>query len=265
MSLQPLKPKNGITEQKKAELDALTLQIIAAQYDVERNQAVVDSLTLKVADFQGFLSLAEGNRSQTYNNKVLVSQLAEHVSALKNTSETTLSGIVRAGDQSSALSLAMKQVIDKLIYSASVMNKMAKEVIKQKALNPLISDDLVNMVAAAGKDANNAVALTLVALQSAFAVQASNHESAGALELEDQQAKDLYGMIVANPGEIVSLKAILDQAYRDAAHHYQLEETAVKVSEAQLACAQTTLNKAQIRLKSLQSGLAAANATAFAG
>ncbi|MDB5018473.1 MAG: hypothetical protein JWQ84_3305 [Mucilaginibacter sp.] len=272
MSEQPLtpknliiKPNNGISEQKKAELDALTLLIIAAQHNVERYQVIVDSLTQKAADFQSFLSLAEKNRSQTYNNTVLAGQLADSVSNLKNISEKTLSEMNAANNSTNKLSLSMKQVIDKLIYSAGLINKLAQKVVRQKALNPLISDELVSMVGIAEKDANNAVALTLVALQAAFAVQASNQESEAALALEDQQARNLYDMIVANPEEAISLKVMLDQAYRDAAYHYQLEETAFTVTETQLTGAQATLNNAQLKLRSLQSGLAAANAAALAG
>jgi DNA-binding protein Fis len=271
MSEQPLKPQsliikpnNGITEQKKAELDALTLQVLAVQQDVEQSQAIVDSLTRKVADFQGFLDLAEKSRTQTYNNEILAGQLADSVSNLKDTSEMALSKMNIANDRIGQLSMAMKQVIDKLIYCASLVNKLANDLIRQKALNPLVSDELVSMAATAGKDANTAVALTLVALKSAFAAQISNQESAATMELEDQQAKDLYDMIVANPEEALSLEAILDQAYQYAAHRYQSVEMAVKVAETQLADAQATLNNAQVKLRSLQSGLSAANAAALA-
>lgn len=272
MSMQHLKPEKqaiktsqGIADQKKVELDALTLQVLAAQHNVERNQAIVDSLTLKVTNFHGFLSLAEQNRTQTYNNKILATQLAESVSGLKQNSEITLAEMNAASDDTDKLSLVMKQVTDKLIYSAALINKLARDVVKQKALNPLISDELVSMVSAARSDANNAVALTLVALKSAFAAGASNLESKAALVLEDQRAKNLYDMIVTSPGEAISLKMMLDQTYRDAAYDYQLQELAFKTTEKKLNDAQALLNKAQIKLKSLQSGLAAANAAALAG
>ena len=58
---------------------------------------------------------------------------------------------------------------------------------------------------------------------------------------------------------------ILDQTYRDAEYNYQLQEIAFKATEKRLTDAQTLLNKAQIKLQSLQSGLAAANAAALAG
>jgi len=51
----------------------------------------------------------------------------------------------------------------------------------------------------------------------------------------------------------------------DAKYRYQLEEEALKAVEKQLAHAQAELNKAQIKLRSLQSGLAAASAAALAG
>ncbi len=62
----------------------------------------------------------------------------------------------------------INSVINKLIYSAESINKLANLVVRKKAQNPLISDELVSMITTAGTDANNAVAVTLVALKSAF-------------------------------------------------------------------------------------------------
>ena len=245
----------SITEKKKTELDDLTLQVIAAQNDVVRNQAIVDSLTQKATDFQGFLSLAENNRTQAHNHKTSADQLIQSAADLKNNSAIACSKMNTASDSTDKLSLAVKQLTDKLIYSASLVNKLANEVIKQKALNPLISDDLVRMAGAAERDANNAVALTLVALQSVFAARATNQGSAAVLSLEDRQAKDLYDMVLA-------CQKLLDGAYRDAKDHYHLQETAFKAIGKQLTDAQTALNKAQVKLKSLQSGLSAAHAAA---
>jgi hypothetical protein len=57
----PLKPKYGITEQKKAELDAFMSSVLATQHLVERDEAIVALLTQKPANLRGFLRLAQTN------------------------------------------------------------------------------------------------------------------------------------------------------------------------------------------------------------
>jgi len=261
----------GITESKKAELDALSLQVIDAQYDVNKFQSIVTSLADKVNSFQGFLATAENTRTQAYNNKILMDQLLQNAIDLKNNSNIAFNEIVVADSKTKDLSTNIKMVIDKLIYSVDVLNKLSAIVTRKKALNPLISDELISVLATAGTDANNAIALTLIALKSTFAAQASNTESEAAIELAYTQSDDLYECLIGAPDDDndtskkeTSLDCLLHDAYANAKENYHRMEKALAMSTKQLNDAKSDLNKAQIKLKSLQSGLAAANAAALA-
>jgi hypothetical protein len=269
----------GVTEKKKAELDGLALKVLDAQQEVDQFQAIVTSLTTKLNNFQGFLALDDSNRAHALSNKNLVDQLVQSFLDLQNNSDIAFNEMVLADMKTQALAKSITVVMNKLIYSAEVINRLANYVVRKKALNPLISDELVSMLSTAGSDANNAVALTLVALQSTFTAQASNMESQAATALEYVQSMDVYQLMTGTDADgnpllnadgtyadayLGSLQQLLHQAYTSAKKKYDQTYAAVKETTAQLNAAQLNLNAAQVALKSLQSGLAAGNAAALA-
>lgn len=280
-------PRYGITEKKKAELDALTIDVMDASHVVEQFQAIVLSLTEKANTFQDLLGRAESERSTALNNKGIIDQLVQNTLDLKNNSDIALSESGLSDSKTKELAAQVKVVMDKLIYSVEMINKLAIQVARKKKMNPLISDELVSMLTSAGNDANNAVALTLVALKSAFAAQASAMESKAASALEYSQSLALYQLMTGNthllarldkpgthgdsskpaptagkPG--TSLVDLIDEAYAKARVNYEQAHEAFLTVTAELNDAQARLNKAQIKLKSLQLGLAAGNAAALA-
>ena len=256
--------RHGITESKKAELDNLTIQVIDAQQDVEKFEAIVTSLTDKMNNIQGLLTTADTDRSHAYNNKALIDQMVQSSLDLQNNSKIALGEMGLADLKTKTLAKNIKSVLDKLIYSAEVINKLSNIIIRKKALNPLISDDLITMIGVAGKDANNAVALTLIALKSTFAAQASNMESEAAIALEYAQSIELYKLLITNTKLGNSLRKLLHDAYDTAKTNYNVMEKAFKMVTGQLNSALADLNKARVKLKSLQAGLSAANAAALA-
>ncbi|MBC8053439.1 MAG: hypothetical protein H7Y13_10285 [Sphingobacteriaceae bacterium] len=277
--IRPMR-RAGITESKKAELDALNIQVLDAQHDVDQNQAIVTSLTEKLNNFQGYLAIADTKRTEALNNKNLVDQLVRSALDLRDNSEIAFNEVVKADNKTKELAIQIGDVMNKLIYSAEVINKLANSVIRKKALNPLISDELISVLTTAGTDANNAVALTLVALQSTYAAQATTIESEQAMALEFIQSMNLYQTLTGTkPQEnqalpsnavtekrntIVPLQKLLHYAYKEAKSNYEAADYALNVTTVQLNNAQGTLSKSQVSLKSLQSGLAAANAAALA-
>jgi hypothetical protein len=260
---------HGVTEEKKAELDKLSIEIIDAQYNVDQYEAIVASLTEKSRSFGQTLLYQETSRARTLANKNLVDQVIQNAADLKDASETAFKEITIANSGTEAVAIQIKGLVDKLIYAVEVVNKLSTMVIRKKALNPLISDELIAMLTTAGADADNAVALTLVALKSAFAAQASNLESEAVSSLENIQAVKLYQVLTENPPEVAGiqkrcLKDLLYKAYEIADTKYDEAYQANKEATRQLNIALTELNQAQVKLRSLQAGLAAANAAALA-
>lgn len=269
----PTATKYGITERKKQEIDYLTQEVLNAQNEVEQYQAIVDSLTEKSNKLQGELATAEANKTQALNNKNSVDTLINNAKDLYQSSEVTYQEAATAEDKIKTVATEINTVINKLIYSAEVINKLSNTVIRKKSINPLISDELISMVTKADSDANNAVALTLVALESVFASQASTIESKSALSLELLQATKLYEFIIGEEIDNVendistskkSLRSYLYQAYEITSNIYEEVLAASNDTTDQLNETKNSLSKAQVNLKSLQSGLAAANAAALA-
>jgi hypothetical protein len=252
--------------------------VLDAQHDVEQNQALVTSLSNKLSNFQMYMSVADSKRTQALNNKNLVDQLVQNALNLKQSSGLAFFETNRADSKTKELSAKLSEVMNKLIYSAELINKLAASVVRKKASNPLISDELISVLGTAGTDANNAVAVTLVALQSTFAAQATNIESKQAMALEFIQAREMYEFITgAAPGQVINTPAIvtgktmqkslyaqLYLAYEYAKQHYDSVQNALKITTRQLNQAQMVLNRAQVKLTSLQAGYSAANAAAMA-
>jgi len=263
----------GITERKKAELDMLANQVIDAQYDVEKLEAMAAALTQKATMFQAFLGAADTNKTKATSNSDLLDELIKNIHDLQMNSSDSFDKMVLADKKTKKVALGMKELIDKLVYSAELIDKLSNLVIRAKALNPLISDDLVAMIGQAGKDANNAVALTLVALQSIFAAQGSSLEAEAATALEYTQSRLLYETITgkdANGNQReeknnkASLKTLVASNLVYATDAYTHAQKANIQAINELSAATAELSKAQINLRSLQSGLAAANAAALA-
>jgi hypothetical protein len=186
---------------------------------------------------------------------------------LYNNSKIAIHEMGEANVRTKELAPAIKILVDKLIYVTEIINKLSNTIIRKKALNPLISDDLISMLGTAGKNANDAVAVTLIALQSTFAAQASNLETEMAVALEEEQSNRFLEILNGSSSETPvkqSLAFLLTDAYSKARIKYKKMEKAFKIVTKQLSEANSNLSKAQVKLKSLQSGLAAANAAALA-
>lgn len=277
--------KYGITEKKKAELDLLTDQVLDAQHDVEQLQAIVTSLTEKNVKFEGFLANADANQVKALSNRNLLDTLVQNALDLKSNSEIAWNETVLAETSIIEIADEINDVINKLIYSAEVINKLGNLIVKEKSKNPLISDELVAMITTAGTDANNAVALTLVALKASFAAKETIVESEAVVTLEYQQSVSLYKMMTypnlvdinsedeyknykgkdqKTLNTILCLRSLIYDAYTNAKDTYDSMHKASIETTKQLNQATSDLSKAEVNLKSLQSGLAAANAAALA-
>lgn len=59
------------------------------------------------------------------------------------------------------LAISMKLLADRMIFTAELFEKFSNMVVRLKALNPLVSDELVSLIGMGGKQAREAVELVL--------------------------------------------------------------------------------------------------------
>jgi hypothetical protein len=263
----------GITEKKKSEIDLLTSQVIDAEAVVQQQLTVVSAINQKSIKYQGYLLDAQNYRIQSLSNKNLIDQVVQNTVDLNENSEIAFTKMTVANENTEVVAKKMTELINKLIYSVEIINKLSNLVIRKKSLNPLISDDLITKINSAGTDANNAIALTLIALKSIFTAQTSCLESEAATALEQKLALNLHltltgkkypdngtaDVLISN-----SIQSLLYKANSEAIIAYLESNKANDETTRQLNVATTNLDKAQIKLKSLQAALAAANAAALA-
>lgn len=271
----------GIADQKKAELDLLTAQVNQAQYLVAQQQVIVNSLVAKSSQFNSFLAQADADQASALSNLNLVKDAMSSVKAL-------VAGAKLAHQQTNAatfgivsVSEKMAELINKLVFAVEIIDKLAQLINKQKSINPLVPDSLIAFLSKATTDANNAVALTLTALQSCYAAEAVLLESHGSMKLGDAQvnelkarmehgwnaAKESLAAAECNCGltdDCDGILSLLYRAYQTASENYELALQDNNSVTKQLVYAQEQLVTATTMLNSYQAGLAAATAAAYA-
>lgn len=254
--------KYGITESKKSEIDAIEAEVINAQHKVDQMQTIVNALHDKSILFATYMNEAKETLDTIGTNYQSLDEAVLNASELLQSSDIAAKEMIAASGKTDEQASLSNTVINKLIYSAEVVNKLANMIVRKKALNPLISDELISMVSKAGEDANNAVTLSLVALKSSISAQTTNAESMAISSLEVFQAKKLLYLLTEQQDS--NIKVVLSKELEEAKGNYDSLKMASENADGQFNEAKMQLNKATVSLNSLKAGLAAANAAALA-
>ena len=261
----------GITERKKQEIDGLTIQVNNAQYNVDQYQAMVDSLTDKSTEFEQYLSEAQAAKETALSNKNIAESVVSSVNDLKVNAKNSYDQAYQAEGKIHIAAQDMNKVVNQLIFTSEIINKLQVLINKKKEMNVYISDDMVAMIGKAGADINNAFALSLTALKSCYASLTTGKESAASTDFGSIQAGILYDKLTGtgkseDDKETIntSILQLIKNALTKANNDYDKALKANNETTRQLEHAKGKLEKATIELNSLKSGLAAAKAAALA-
>lgn len=207
--------RNGITEQKKAELDQLKTDVTNAQYLVNELQANVTSLGEKSAEFNDFLNTAQADEQTALINLDLVKSVVNTVKGLEQNAKLVMNQTQVANEKVKLTARNMTTMIEQLIFSADIVDKLAKLIDNKKSLNQLISDELVTTVTLATKDANVAVSASLTALKSCFAALATTEEAHKITMLGAKQGDDLYQTLTGTPVNVPAREYYAIEAHNE--------------------------------------------------
>lgn len=270
----------GIVYMEKAQLDFLTSQVVEAQYEVNQQQANVDALESKSGQFNAFLAEADANKQTALANLNLARDIDASINSLSNSTALAQKQSDKACAATTGVSAEVATLINKLIFAVEIIDRFGQIVNKQKSSNPLIPDSLISCIAKASTDANNAIALTLTAMQSCYAAEATSLRAQKGIDLQTIQMSNLKAQFenldpdtpddtsaAANANVTpfgTGLLALSKQAYAIFDEKYQQALADNNMVNKQLAHAQQMLVKATTSLNSYQAGLAAATAAAFA-
>ncbi|QWT40688.1 hypothetical protein [Dickeya dadantii] len=244
--------KIGIAEKKNAEIDALVNQVNSAQYRVNELTAVVAALTAKQSYFASLLSDADTKKDTALTHLNQAKSLVANVEELRRYSQQVQQQTEKSRGKVKNTTDDIAVLIEQLIFSVDVIEKLSGFVNRQKAANNVIPDELVTVLNQATTDANSAVALTLTALQSSYATAASADEAGSVAALEFQQAVQLRQLLVgdedASPqagalyGRVLEAIGNVEGALQALTQAQQDNQTLQASQYAQTAAYQTQFN-----------------------
>ena len=257
----------SIADRKKAKIEELKQQIVGEQIIVEKSQSIVESLTEKLERIQGQLAEADSDKINALANKDLLNDVIKNVANLVKVSKTVHEQTDAVQIQSDTLLGSTKSLVNELIYAAEMVQKLSILVAKKKALNPMVSDELVHTLGTASADANNAVALVLTTLRSVANSQSAIEGSVSSSTLEYGQSEKLAELVKENnfhteKNELDSkgIQELIDEAYEFAVAFYNSTLDAYKLTEKQLEDAKFILDKNTVKLQVSEADLEAAKA-----
>lgn len=186
----------GVAASKNAEIESLTNQVSAAQYKVDELTAVVKSLTEKQSHFTQLLTKSDAKKATALTHFNQVKLVSNSITELKRYSDVVNTQTTVANTSVCNTSDTLAVLINQLIFSVDVIEKLSGFVNRQKAVNKVIPDELVTVLNTATTDANSAVALTLTALQSSYSSVSSANEAKNVSALELEQSEALENLLM---------------------------------------------------------------------
>ncbi len=276
---------------KEQDLRALKMEVFRAQQETNKCQEIITALTAKMAMNEEYLNTVEAYKKQAGENKTLGDQLMLSVFDLGQNSGIALNKAKDANEKSNEAAKSITTTMNLLVSAGKAIDELHALIIKTKAVNPLVSEELINMADAACKDASKTISLGLVALKSAFEAVANNTETEAIMELEHAQFMTLCEVLTKekDPKKVVEalekgcalascddsckeeylkklnplcLQAGLYHSYGQFSADGALAKTSLTKATSELSVANGNLKTSQITLTSLEAGLTAAKAAA---
>jgi hypothetical protein len=113
-------------------------------------------------------------------------------------SSLTVDQISNADKKINQLASQLALLTNQLVFSVEMIDKLALMINKKKASRNTLSNQLVAILNGCSADSNNAVAVTLTALNSCYVTMASSHKAKKITLLECKQSIELYGLLTGN-------------------------------------------------------------------
>jgi len=191
-------------------------QLAEDQYQQEKLKRDINSLTYELRALNSLLDRVTSDKSQILSIQKQYEQILQDSRALKQLSSDCLNNINSANRRSIAIAKETKDLVDHLMYSSDLVTKLANLIVRKKALNPLISQELITQVIQSTKDTDKAIALSLITLKSSFTAESACLSSQAALSLINEECNTLYKLLTDSNSDKHSLKAQLEESILSA-------------------------------------------------
>jgi hypothetical protein len=205
------------------ELGSLNSDITTTEGEIKKLEAKVTGLTQQRSSSELYLANAKRNdETATANNGFVTQVCSGIIDTITKTNRVTVNTLM-SGQRIQSTASIMADLIKQLVYSIELIDALAITINKNKQANILIPDDLVNIITTAGSDANNAMALSLIALQSCCVSMTASEQVGNITLVEHTQSLELYGVLSGKTAEVEAYVAMVKEQHQMMRQNDKLE------------------------------------------
>ena len=154
---------------RKVPLELLAKSGSNHELELNRYQSLVDFWQSELDAVTEIKNAAAIREEKTKERAKFFDQVKNETLVLQNSGEVTQSELIGCSLKIKSLFQEMKAVSKGLKAAVASIEKLSVQITRKKAVNPLISDELVSITGQAIQDSDSATALFSVALKSTFA------------------------------------------------------------------------------------------------
>ena len=253
------------TAQKSNKIEFLRRQVKRASTQVAMANAKYESCLAKANVFMDLYAEAESNRTAAINYWELFLKVKSSLDTGRQTSDVSKLKAVNIQHEAEQLIIHWQKVTKDTIKAAKAIQLSADYIQKKKAVNPLISNDLVSDAVAASKKAEKAVEVVIDALTDSLTTLSSSTGAKNDTELTNVYIDRMVSILLEKgQGFDESLEASLKKGLEEAKQHAAQALLATENANKEMNIAKDELSQATAALATWEAALAAAE-TAVAG
>ncbi len=242
-------PKLADTKKSKAsdKLNSFIKEVQNTKEEIDLLEATVSDLSKKAVWMQH-----KQIRTRTYGNSILeyrnnLLQIIETVNDLMTNESILRLEVIAANKKINQLTKVVDELLKKLLFTMELVNKLSSTIIRKKALNPLISDDLLRSVSIIAENSSLAVDVSLLALQYTFNTLSASNELVAITKQTQLHLSTYYRLLADDKKKQMSLSYLINQEEKET---QQQEQQLIKdLNQLQIQIEKTNQELAKVSIK----------------
>ena len=254
----------NITARKTATLQGLVRQVNEASTIVSEATAKYESFSNKASAFQTLFTQRTNDLAVAENRWQLFLALKSSLLALKDTASSSNEVAVVSYNAIRKMIRKWENVMTHTLEAADAINLASDLINKRKAVNPIISNDLVNDAKIAAANAVTVVKQVIDALTAALNSLSSSNKANNTTELTEMYIDIAISVLLSDKrGDVASVEGLQDLVMSPEAAHKPLEDSLnrdLQEARKKMNDARTASNKAAKEMATAKEELDTANA-----
>lgn len=222
--------------------------------EVKNTKEEIDLLEVTVSDLSKKAVWMQHKqiKTRTYGNSILecrnnLLQLIETVNDLNNNENSIGLEVVAANTKINQLTKMVDELLKKLLFTIALVNKLSTAIIRKKALNPLISDDLLKSMSIITENSSLAADASLLALQHTFNSLLASNELVAITKQAQLHLSDYYRLLADDKKKQMSLSYLVNSEEKET--QLQEQQLIKDLNLLQIQIEKTNQELAKARLK----------------